>query len=89
MTEFYGQWRDPAEVRVHDDPRDPTHTAPLRPEADAGYWELGTEDYPAPAEYFRLPGRPASAGDSARPVASPENTLPIDSCSAGGNCSSG
>lgn len=40
VTEFYGQWRDPAEVRVHDDPRDPTHTAPLRPEADAGYWDV-------------------------------------------------
>lgn len=35
--------------------------------ADAGYWELGQETYPLPGPYLRLPGRMASAGDSATP----------------------
>ncbi len=35
--------------------------------ADAGWWEIADEDHPSPDDWFRLPGRPASAGDSARP----------------------
>jgi hypothetical protein len=37
--------------------------------ANAGYWDLGEERYPLPGEIFRLPGRPASGGDGAAPVA--------------------
>ncbi len=37
--------------------------------ANAGYWDLGDERYPLPAEIFRLPGRPASGGDGAAPIA--------------------
>lgn len=37
--------------------------------ADAGYWGLGEEDYPLPGDYLRLPGRPASGGDSQTPIA--------------------
>ncbi len=36
--------------------------------ADAGYWEMGEDDYPLPAEYLRLPGRMASAADSTQPI---------------------
>jgi hypothetical protein len=35
--------------------------------ADAGWWDLADEDHPPPDAYFRLPGRRASAGDSAHP----------------------
>jgi len=37
--------------------------------ANAGYWDLGDERYPAPNEIFRLPGRPASGADGSAPVA--------------------
>jgi len=37
--------------------------------ADAGYWELGQDRYPSPNDFFTLPGRMSSAGDSTRPVA--------------------
>lgn len=37
--------------------------------ADAGYWGLGEERYPSPPVYLRLPGRPASGGDSQSPIA--------------------
>lgn len=37
--------------------------------ANAGYWDLGDERYPAPSEIFRLPGRPASGADGSAPVA--------------------
>lgn len=37
--------------------------------ADAGWWEIADENHPSPNEWFRLPGRPASAGDSTRPRA--------------------
>jgi hypothetical protein len=37
--------------------------------ADAGWWEIADEDHPSPNDWFRLPGRPASAGDSTRPRA--------------------
>lgn len=36
--------------------------------ADAGYWDLGDEDYPLPGPYLAQTGRPASAGDSTRPM---------------------
>jgi hypothetical protein len=36
--------------------------------ADAGYWDLGDEDYPLPGPYLAQTGRPASAGDSSRPI---------------------
>ncbi|UJR85900.1 alpha-2-macroglobulin family protein [Sandaracinus amylolyticus] len=36
--------------------------------ADAGWWELGDERHPAPDDYFRIAGRPASAGDGSAPV---------------------
>lgn len=36
--------------------------------ADAGYWDLGRETYPTPTDYFRLPGRSATAGDSTSPL---------------------
>lgn len=36
--------------------------------ADAGWWELGEENHPSPDAWFRLPGRPASAGDSTHPL---------------------
>ncbi len=35
--------------------------------ADAGWWEIADEDHPSPDAFFRLPGRRASAGDSAHP----------------------
>jgi hypothetical protein len=35
--------------------------------ADAGYWDLGEDEYPLPAPYLRRPGRMASGGDSTRP----------------------
>ncbi|MGE0792441.1 MAG: alpha-2-macroglobulin family protein [Sandaracinaceae bacterium] len=52
----------------HDDetPSDAVATLWL---ADAGYWELGEETYPSATEYFALPARPASGGDSTRPIA--------------------
>ncbi len=64
---------DPSETaRVHveakDDegaPRDAVVSLWL---ADEGYWSLGEERYPLPGPYFALPGRPAAAGDSSRPV---------------------
>jgi hypothetical protein len=37
--------------------------------ANAGYWDLGEERYPLPADIFRLPGRPASGGDGTAPIA--------------------
>jgi hypothetical protein len=37
--------------------------------ADAGYWELGQDRYPSPTDFFALPGRMSSAGDSTAPVA--------------------
>ena len=36
--------------------------------ADAGWWEIAEEDHPSPDDFFKLPGRRASAGDSAHPV---------------------
>jgi len=37
--------------------------------ADAGYWEMAEDTHPSPDAILALPGRPASAADSARPVA--------------------
>ena len=37
--------------------------------ADAGYWELGQDRYPSPNDFFALPGRMSSSGDSTCPVA--------------------
>lgn len=37
--------------------------------ADVGYWGMGEDEHPMPGDYFRLPGRPASGGDSQTPVA--------------------
>lgn len=36
--------------------------------ADAGYWDLGSDDYPLPGPYLRRTGRMSSAGDSTQPV---------------------
>ncbi len=36
--------------------------------ADAGWWDLADENHPPPDDFFRLPGRRASAGDSAHPL---------------------
>lgn len=36
--------------------------------ADAGYWGMGEDAYPAVDDYLRLPGRPASAADSSAPT---------------------
>lgn len=35
---------------------------------DAGWWALGEERHPSVDDYFRATGRPASAGDSTRPL---------------------
>ncbi|MEM9191560.1 MAG: hypothetical protein AAGF12_20470 [Myxococcota bacterium] len=35
--------------------------------ADAGYWDLGDDDYPLPGPYLSRTGRPASSGDSTAP----------------------
>lgn len=37
--------------------------------ADAGYWEMGEDEYPLPGPYLQPTGRPASAGDGTKPVA--------------------
>lgn len=62
-----------AEARVHveakDDEGEPRDGVVSLWLADAGYWGLGEERYPSPNDYFALPGRPASGGDSSRPVA--------------------
>lgn len=36
--------------------------------ADAGYWDLNEDDHPGPADFLRATGRPATHGDSSRPL---------------------